>query len=121
MAVDVKQYIYSKGTDPVLDADFAAAKAYSKVKAGQQALFWKAGLHWYAVPMSEIQRIFRRLEPVIRRLCCGGRSYYIERLVLILKNGEELVVHVGDDVKRDAEALFAALQEGHPNLQYGKV
>ena len=71
--------------------------------------------------MAEVQRLYRQLEPVIRRLCCGGKSYYIERLVMILKNGEELVIHVGDDVPKEAEALLAALKELHPQLQYGKV
>ena len=121
MAVDVKQYMYSKGTDPVMDKELAAARSYGKVKPGQQHIFWKSGLRWYAVPVPEIQRIFRRLEPVIRKLCCGGKSYYIERLVMVLQNGEELVVHIGDDIPKDAEALLAALKAQHPDLQYGKV
>lgn len=121
MAVDVKQYIYSKGTDPALDADFGAAKAYGKVRPGQKAIFWKSGLRWYALPVADIQRIFRRLEPVIRKLCCGGKSYYIEWLVLVLQNGEELVVHVGDDIPKDVEALFAAMKEQYPSLQFGKI
>ena len=40
---------------------------------------------------------------------------------MILKNGEELVIHIGDDVPKDAEALYAALKELHPQIQYGKV
>ena len=121
MAVDVKRYVYSKGENPALDADFGAARAYGKVKPGQQHIFWKSGLRWYAVPVAEIQRIFRRLEPVIRKLCCGGKSYFIERLVMVLQNGEELVVHIGDDIPKEAEALLVALKVQHPNLQYGKV
>jgi len=121
MAVDVKQYMYSKGTDTLLDKDFAEAKAYGKVRPGQQTIFWKSGLRWYALPVTDIQRIYRRREPVIRKLCCGGKSYYIEYLVMVLKNGQELVVHIGDDIPKDAEALLAALKEQHPHLQYGKV
>ena len=121
MAVDVKQYIYSKGTDPVMDAELAAARSYGKVKPGQQHVFWKSGMRWYAMAADEIQRIYRRVEPVYGKLCCGGRSYLIERLVMVLQNGEELAVHIGDDVPKDAEALLAALKAQHPNLQYGKV
>ena len=121
MAVDVKQYLFSKGTDAVLDADFDMAKAYGRVRPGQQVIFWKRGLRWYALPVADIQRIHRRLEPVIRKLCCGGKSYYIEYLVMILKNGQELMVHIGDDIPKDAEALLAALKEQHPGIQYGKV
>ena len=121
MAIDVKQYIYSKGTDAVLDADFSMAQAYGKVRPGQQAIFWKNGLRWYALPVANIQRFYRQLEPVIRRMCCGGKSFYIERLVLVLKNGEDLVVHIGDDIPKEAEALVAAMQKQHPQIHFGKV
>lgn len=121
MAVNLKQYAYSKGVDAVLDADYAAAKAYGKVKPGKQAVFWRSGLRWCSLPVSEIQRIYRRIQPVYGKLCCGGRSYFIEWLVLVLHNGEELAVRVGDDMRKEAEALLQTLQELHPNLQYGKV
>ena len=121
MAIDVKQYLYTKGVDAVLDADFDMAQEFSKVRVGQQAIFWKNGLRRYAISVEEVQRVYRQLEPVIRRMCCGGKSYYIERLVMILKNGDELVIHIGDDVPKDAEALYAAMKQLHPDLQYGKV
>ena len=121
MATDVKQYLYTKGMDPILDADFDMAKAYGKVRPGRLAIFWKHGLRWYTLPVAEVNRIYRQLGPVIRRMCCGGKSFYIERLVLKLKSGEDLAIHIGDDIPKDAEALFAALQERHPQIQYGKV
>ncbi len=121
MAVNVKQYMYVKGADSGLDAEFAAARAYGKVKPGRTAIFWKSGLRWCAVPVQQLQRIYRRVEPVYGKLCCGGRSYLIERLVLVLNNGEELAIHIGDDAQKEAEALLAWLQEQHPHIQYGKV
>lgn len=121
MAVNLKQHVYSKGTDEALDADFEATKRYGSVKPGKLAIFWKSGLRWCKLPVSEIQRIFRRVEPVYGKLCCGGRSYIIERLVLVLHSGEELTVRIGDDIQKEAEALLQTLKELHPNLQYGKV
>lgn len=121
MGIRVKQYAYSKGTDAVLDADFAVAEAFGKVKVGQKSIFWKSGLRWCTVPVAYIHRIFRRREAVIRKGCCGGKSFFIERLVLILWNGEELEVHIGDDIPKDAEALLKQLQRLYPELQYGKV
>jgi len=121
MAVNLKQFVYSKGTNPVLDAEFADAKAYGKVRIGETVIFWKSGFHWCIVSAANLQRIFRQREGVIRKMCCGGKSFFIERLVLILQNGEKLVLHIGDDVAKEAEALFARLQELHPQIQYGKV
>lgn len=121
MAVNLKQYAYSKGVDGVLDADFAAAKPCGRVRPGKQAIFWRSGLRWCVLPVSDIQRIYRRIQPVYGKLCCGGRSYFIEWLVLVQHSGEELVIRVGDDMSKEAEALLQTLRELHPHLQYGKV
>lgn len=116
-----KPYTFTKGKDTNLDGDFAEAKDFGKVRPGEQQLYWKSGFRWYAVPFTQVQRIFRRVEPVYGKLCCGGRSFIIEWLVLVLHDGSELILHIGDDVKRQAEELMLHLQDAHPQLQYGKV
>ena len=115
------QYLYVKGNDPALDAAFSAAPAYGKVRPGSTGIFWKSGLRWYFIPTGSIRRIFRRVEPVYGKLCCGGRSFIIEWLVLVLQDGAEVVIHIGDDVQKQAEALLLYLKDTHPELQYGKV
>ena len=121
-----KAYRYVKGSDPVLDAEFASATNYEKISFGKTALFWKSGLRWYVIPLNEVRQIFRRVEPVVGRLCCGGQSFLIEWLVLILENGEELILHIGDNVvgssvQKKAEALLEHLKSAHPQIQYGKA
>lgn len=116
-----KQYGYTKEIDPELDADFSSAVSYGKVKPGKTAVFWKSGFRWYYIPLTEVQRIFRRIEVVHGKLCCGGHSFVIEWLVLIRNDGTEVVMHIGDDVKKKAEALLQALKDAHPEIQYGKV
>ena len=121
-----KSYRYVKGEDAALDAEFAAASVYEKIRVGENVLFWKSGLRWYVVSLEGIQRIFRRVEPVRGRLCCGGQSYIIEWLVLVLSDGEELVLHIGDDVvgnsvQKQAIALLESLKLSHPKIQYGKA
>ena len=123
---DYKPYRYIKGVNPAQDAEFSAAPVYEKIRAGQTTLFWKSGLRWHAIPLKNVQRIFRRVEPVYGKLCCGGQSFFIEWLVLVLSNGEELVLHIGDRVVGDsmqkiAEALLEALKHSHPQIQFGKV
>ena len=46
MSANLKPYVYKKGVDPDLDAQFSAAGAYGWVKPGQTAVFWKTGLRW---------------------------------------------------------------------------
>ncbi len=120
MAVDMKSYHFIKGSEEALDREFAGAKLYGKIKPGQTVLFWKAGLKWYSVPFARVRRIYLQVEPVYGKLCCGGRSFFIERLVLILTDETELVLHIGDDVKKDAEELFQRLKDTHPELAFGK-
>lgn len=115
-----KPYLYTKGADLSLDAEFSSATAYGKVKPGETSLFWKSGLRWYRIPLTNVQRIFRRVEAVFGKLCCGGRSFLIEWLVLILHDGTELVLHIGDDEQKKAEALLQVLKQMHPEILYGK-
>ena len=44
MSASLKPYIYKKGMNPALDAQFSAAVDYGWVKPGQTAVFWKTGL-----------------------------------------------------------------------------
>lgn len=121
-----KPYRYTKGENPTLDTQFAAAPSYGKIRPAETMIFWKSGLRWHGIPLEGIQRIFRRIETVHGRLCCGGKTFNIEWLVLILADGSELVLHIGDDieggrVRREAVALLEHLKETHPQIQYGKV
>lgn len=120
MSVNLKSYYYTKGTDAQLDSEYEAAAKFGKVKLGATSLFWRAGLKQYVIPFESIQRIHRRINTFIGRLCAGGRQTDVEYLVLILRDGSELVLHIGDNVKKTAEGLFAALQESHPEIKYGK-
>lgn len=120
MAAKLKQYAYSKGTDETLDAQFESAVSYARVRLGNTHIFWKAGLRWYCIPIHAARRIFRRQMPVRTKLCCGGANFTVEWLVLILEDGSELEIYMGDDVQIRAEALLQSMKHTHPQLQYGK-
>ena len=120
MLTNLKPYVYKKGENPELDAEFRNAQACGNVKPGQTALFWKSGLRWYTVPLERAQRIFRRVVPVYGKVCCGSRSFIMEKLVLLLKDGTELELYIGDDMERQAAALLQGLQTAHPEIRFGK-
>ena len=121
MAANLKEYVYSKGTNEALDAEFAAAVAFARVKQGQEHLFWKAGFRWYYIPFAQTQRIFRRLLPVHTSLCCGGANFMMEWLVLVLPDVKELEIYMGEDVQAKAEALLQSLKCSQPQVQFGKA
>ena len=120
MSANLKPYVYKKGVDPALDAQFSAAEAYGWVKPGQTAVFWKTGLRWYVISLSQVERIFRRVVPVHGKLCCGGNCFLMEYLVIVRKDGGELELYIGDDIHKKAAALLEFLKQSHPELAFGK-
>lgn len=127
MEINLKDLIYKPGADAALDAQFAAAKTYHNVRLGETSIFWKRTFHWYSLPLSRVQRVYRRVEEVRGRLCCGGANFDIQRLMLCLTDGSSLEITIGDSLlvsvamQRLAEDLYSTLKEAHPELQYGKV
>ena len=116
-----KQYQYTRGEHAAWDAEFSTAAEYGKIRMGEQVLFWKEGLHWYVVELVRVQRFYRQVENVYGRLCCGGRSYVIQRLIAVLEDGTELKMHIGDDAAQEAETLLETLKSKHPGAAYGKA
>lgn len=121
MAVNLKNYVYHKGTDEALDAQFASAEGYARARLGSTHIFWKAGFRWYCIPIDHAKRIFRRLMPVRTKQCCGGANFMVEWLVLILADGTELEIYLGEDVQTSAEALLDRLKARYPQISYGRA
>lgn len=125
MTANLKSYLYRRGTDKALDSAFDSGSFYGALKLGGSVLFWKIAFRWYAIDLSHVQRVFRRVEPVFGKLCAGGSNYDIESLVLILEDGAELELligknEIGNAVRKDAQRLMQTLQEQFPQLQFGK-
>lgn len=121
MKSGIKEFLYERGISTQIDGQFDSGKGYGKIRMGSDALFWKEGFRWYAVELSRAERIYRQVEYVYGKLCCGGRTYDIQRLIVMLKNGTTLKLHIGDDMQTQAEALFEALKAAHPQIQYKKA
>ena len=116
MLMNLKQWLCEyKGPE------YDHALPFGNVRLGGKRLFWKNGLKLYRVELDTVRRAYRQEESVYGRLCCGGRSFIIEWLVLVRSDGSELVLHIGDDVKKQAEALLEGVKHLHPQIQYGKV
>lgn len=120
MRANEKKYIYSRGGDAAADQDFARGAAYGKVKLGREYIFWKRGLRWYGVKLSQVERVYRRVEAVDTKMCCGNVNFDIQKLVLQTDDGEALELLVGEGTLREAESLYRDLQTAYPELQYGK-
>ena len=95
--------------------------AKGKVRLGENTIFWKKGLRWHVIKIEQVQRIYRRVEEVKSKLCCGSANFDIQKLMLQLKDGGELALLISEGDVKVAESLYKLLQERHPQLKYGKV
>ena len=115
MLMNLKPYLCS---DP--GQEFDSAAQFANLRLGEKRLFWKSGLRRYAVELASVCRVWRQEENVYGKLCCGGRSYVIHRLVLKLEDGKELTLHIGDDAKTEAAELVQTITERFPHIAVGK-
>ena len=116
----MKKYLYTREPNTPKEQELKTASVYGKVRIGTKNIFWKKGFQWYTIELDKIQRIYRRVEHVYGKLCGGGDTYDIERLMLVLKDGEQVELVIGDRMEKEAVALMEYLQVTYPEIQYGK-
>lgn len=119
MKQSLEEFRYKKQKFPELDQEFKAGGLYGKIKLGNKHLFWKKGLYWYYVPFSKLTRIFRRIEAVNSKMCCGNVSFDIQKLVCCCDD-TQLELLIGEGNEREAAQLFLDIKQQHPDLLYGK-
>ena len=100
--------------------EYDHALPFGNLRLSTGRLFWKSGMKLCALEMSTVRRVWRQEENVYGKLCCGGRSYVIHRLVLKLRDGQTLTVHIGDDAKTEAAELVQTITERFPHIAVGK-
>lgn len=116
----LKEFQYRKKENELVDQEFVSSGSYGKVKLGEKRIFWKRGFSWYQAELGDISRIYRRIEAVDTKMCCGNVNFDIQKLVLILKDGTELEVLIGEGMPKEAEALYEALKHQADWICYGK-
>lgn len=118
----MKDYIYQKRQNAGMDEDFHQSMQYGKIKLGQEYLFWRKNLKWNVIPLSEVERAYRRIEEVTARTCCASSDFSIHKLLLILKDGTKLELLIGDDLhRREPERLMEQLRGTRPEIACGKA
>jgi len=111
---------YRKGTDPMLDADFAAATTYANIKLGKHNLFYKKGIRRCLLPLSAVTGAYLRIEEATSHVGCCPQYFNLAKLMVRLSGGEELALTIGDCLYRhEDEQLLIALREQQPQIRIG--
>lgn len=117
----MSNFIYQKGASPTLDAAFSRSQPFGKLRVSDSTLFWKQLLRWHALPVSDLQRVYRRVEEVHGTTGCCSNDFSIHRLVVVRKNGEELPLLIGDSLYRhEPERLMEFIRQHWSGVAIGK-
>lgn len=109
---------YKKKISAELDREFQEARQLGLVKVGSVNLFWRNKLRWFYLPAAEITQAYRRIEQVESHTSCCETDFSIHRLILMLKDGTELVVFIGESMYRhEPEMLMDEIRKNHPHIE----
>lgn len=112
---------YKKNINEALDNEFSSSSKFGfSIRLAKNVVFYRKGLHWEYVENNDIERIYRRIEPVSSYGSCCADSMDIQWLIIILKNGIELKLHICDGEEKMAEDLYSRIQTAWTNVEYGK-
>lgn len=110
---------YTKNNLEQVDKALRNSLTYGKVRLDTEILFFRKGFRWHYIMFSDAVHIFRRVEPVDTKMCCGNVSFDRQFLVILLNDGTELEILIGEGNEKDASALLEKIKTYHPDLKYG--
>ena len=102
-----------------LDSEYKGAREIGKVRLGELHLFFKSGLKTWFIAYRDVRRLFRRVEAVPAKMCCGKGTFEIENLV-VCGEGDKELAQVQLPGKKAAQILMQELQERVPEAQFGR-
>ncbi len=76
----------------LLEQDYGQASEKGKVTLGETCIYVKKVTKQLYLPYSDIVWVFRRVEQVNGRLCCGNTTYEIQHLIMVSKDREQFDV-----------------------------
>ena len=104
--------------DAALNAEYNAGRAIGNVQLGAQYLFFKVKRKIYYIPYGEITRVFRRVQLVQTKMCCGKGNLELENLVICGEAGELAQVQLPG--ARAGKILLEEIPKKAPHVQIGK-
>ncbi len=102
---------------PELEADYAGAQVFDKLKVGRLGVYYRDGFKTRFFAYDKLERAFIRVQEVRGRLCCGQAHFAYFRMVLVC-GGKEYQDVMSEDEKLMDEAL-AAIAANAPELPIG--
>lgn len=113
---------YKKNGSAALDAAFASAEPFGRIRLAPEAVFYRRGFGWHYVPLTDVVRAYRRVQQVEASTACCTNDFSIHHLILLTAGGERHELLIGEALYRhEPERLLEALSAQHPSITIGKL
>lgn len=112
---------YKKKENEALDKCFESATKHGmNVRLSDEVIFYRKMFHWEYIKHEDIAKMYRRVEEVISHTSCCAENMDIDKLIVTLKDGSVIEIHVCDGERRLAEKLYADITSAWTDIAYGK-
>ncbi len=101
-----------------LTSEYKAAREIGKLRIGELHLFVRTGLSAHYIPYRDVRRVFRRVQLIPAKMCCGSGAFELENLVVCGEAGELCQVQLPG--ARAAVAVMEELKRRVPEAEFGK-
>ena len=102
-------------------SEYSTGERISGITIGSEHIFWRKGLHLYALPLNTIVRFWRRLEEVSSKTGCCSNDFSVHTLVVLDRGGEVHEMKIGEGLYRhEPERLLERLSQKLPEAVIGK-
>ena len=104
--------------DVDLKTDYDGGRAIGNVQLGNTYLFFKDKRKLYYIPYADVTRVFRRVQLVQTKMCCGKGNLEVENLVICTEAGE--IAQIQLPGARAGVILLEEVAKRAPHVQVGK-
>lgn len=101
-----------------LTSEYKAAREIGRLRLGELHLFVRTGLTVHYIPYRDVRRVFRRVQLIPAKMCCGSGSFELENLVVCGEAGELCQAQLPG--ARAAVAAMEELKRRIPEAAFGK-
>ncbi len=101
-----------------LAGEYKEGRSIGALCIGREHLFLRTGLKTRVLPFDGIHRVFRRVESVPAKMCCGKGNFDLERLVFC-NDAEEEIAEVKLPDSKAAMIAYDVLTKKLPDAVFG--
>jgi hypothetical protein len=88
-----------------------------RIRIKENALEYKKGFKWHALPYSDITQAYLRIEEVQGRLCCGVANF--DMYFLMLKTRQDDLLKVEASSQEITKQMLEELKQKNPEIEIG--